>query len=151
MPEPAAMCTATALLQNSLPRLLRSYCHRARGEPALEHFEVSHKQGSGRGGFLRTNMYSHAGETLALQCGRRHTHTRSFALTASLALLRTHTRTNTHTYTHTQNTSRCYRLVHMSLSHSRMIAYAQSLARACLCTLRPAIRWHIPFDRLIPG
>jgi hypothetical protein len=110
-------------------------------------------------GFARTYMYSHVllvhtcihmyihvftGQILALQCDCGHTHTRTHTHTHALSRARSlslpplpppHT-------AHTQKTqNRWYRLLGMSLSHSRMLAYDQSLALICWCTLNLSLAY----------
>ena len=76
-------------------------------------------------------QYSVVGYTHA----RTHTHTLPLSLSVPLSF----TLSLAHTVTHTQRTSRCYRLLHMSLSHSRMLAHDQSLAHVCSRMLACAI------------
>jgi hypothetical protein len=73
-------------------------------------------------GLARTNIYSPAAQILALVCvwGERDT---------------------TYACAHTHKTRRRYRLLDMSLSHSCMLAYDQSLARVCSCTLNLSLAY----------
>jgi hypothetical protein len=79
-------------------------------------------------------------------CGHTHTHTRSLSLSRSLVLaLSEDTPTHTHSqsltpHTHT-HTSRWYGRLDMCVSHSRMLAYDQCLARVSSRTLNLSLAY----------
>jgi hypothetical protein len=95
-------------------------------------------------------MYSHAAQILALLCVVADTHTHTHT--------HTHPHTHTHTHTHTSSFSLSLSLSlsllhththkslvsaagYVTLSRSRMLAYDQSLARVCSCSLNLSLAY----------